>query len=162
MTTTAKNLADYIIFKTAEDNRALNLLKLQKLMFYVQAWHLAHHGTRLFPGAFEAWVHGPVNREIYERFREQLLYGAVTVDDITQGFSPESIPEADRDFIDGVLDAYAGFSGSQLEELTHREQPWQKARVGFSPIERCDRVIADDVMRDFYGQRIKSSLPATS
>src|SRR5579871_6332042 len=104
MTTTITRCADYIIYKTAEDGRALNLLKLQKLAYYVQAWHLAINRAPLFAGSFEAWVHGPVNRELYDRFRDSHeLYGAVTIEDVTPGFKPKMIDAADREFIDSVL-----------------------------------------------------------
>lgn len=147
--------ADYIIWKTTEDQKALNLLKLQKLCYYVQAWNLAIKGEPMFPGNFEAWVHGPVNRDLYNRFREShQLYGAVTIDDVRPGFSPAWLGEIERQFIDSVLDEYAGYSGSQLEELTHREDPWVKARIGYGPYDRCEKAIDDKLMASFYGARL--------
>ena len=63
------DVVDYIILRVnADEQNVLINLKLQKLLFYTQAWHLAIHSDRLFDGEFQAWVHGPVNREIYDRF----------------------------------------------------------------------------------------------
>ena len=50
---------------------SMNQRKLQKLCYYAQAWHYALCGTPLFDADFEAWVHGPVNRDIWNYFRDQ-------------------------------------------------------------------------------------------
>jgi uncharacterized phage-associated protein len=56
---TINDIADYIIYKSAENNEPLNLLKLQKLAYYAQAWHLALYDKPLAPGArFQAWYTG--------------------------------------------------------------------------------------------------------
>jgi len=103
----------------------LNLLKLQKLLYYVQAWRLAFAEESLFDGKFEAWVHGPVNREIFTRFAGQkTLYSSVYQSDMRSGFNPETSLSADqRLHIDNVLEAYAKFSGSELEAQAHIEDP---------------------------------------
>ena len=59
--------------------------KLQKILYYAYAWTLAllnddeeHLNNRLFDSKFEAWVHGPVNREIYNRFNPaKYLYSEI-------------------------------------------------------------------------------------
>ena len=56
--------------------------------------------------------------------------------------------------IDSVLDVYAGFTGTQLEELTHREDPWLKARGDRHPAERCSDEISEEVMMAYYSARI--------
>lgn len=152
---TVDDCADYIIYKLNEDGRPLNVLKLQKLMYYVQAWHLAYHRSPMFHGPFEAWIHGPVNPTLYARFRRShQLYGMVTVADVKSGFDPGQLDQDDRAFIDSVIEAYGGFSGSQLEEISHRELPWQKARGSLGPTERCETQIDEQTMGDFYRARI--------
>ena len=63
------------------------------------------------------------------------------------------IDEEDRSFINYILDNYAGFSGTELEVMTHKEQPWIEARHGIGPMESCNEVISEDTMRDFYGKK---------
>jgi uncharacterized phage-associated protein len=152
---TIDDCADYIIYKLNEDERPLNVLKLQKLMYYVQAWHLAHYRSPMFHGHFEAWIHGPVNPALYARFRRShQLYGMVTIADVKPGFDPRRLGQDDRAFIDSVIEAYGGFSGSQLEDLTHRELPWSKARGSLGPTERCEAQIDEQTMADFYRARL--------
>lgn len=42
--------------------------KLQKLCYYAQAWSLALKDSAIMDGVqFEAWVHGPVNYELWQK-----------------------------------------------------------------------------------------------
>jgi uncharacterized phage-associated protein len=150
------DVADYVILKCTEGGESLNLLKLQKLLYYVQAWHLAFTGKPFFDEQFEAWVHGPVSREIHSRFRgDKTLYSLVSHADIRGGFNPDTALSDDARFhIDSVLEEYAHLSGSQLETLTHREEPWVAARGECNPTERCENVISDKLMAKYYAARI--------
>lgn len=73
MNNNINDIVDYIINRFERGGKNdLTMLKLQKLLYYAQAWYLVNKGKnkRLFIGKFEAWVHGPVNREIFNRFKE--------------------------------------------------------------------------------------------
>ena len=50
------DVCDYIIYRSQNAGRRLNVLKLHKLLYYCQAWNLAFGRGRLFDGAFQAWV----------------------------------------------------------------------------------------------------------
>lgn len=150
---------DYIIARLHEAGAALNLLKLQKLLYYVQAWHWAFHGRGLFVGRFQAWVHGPVNREIYDRFREtKSLYSPVFSSDVRPSFSATVLPPNAVRHINSVLDVYGQFTGDQLEEMTHREDPWIRARGEVAPNERCENLIDEPFMGEYYAKRIKRNV----
>ncbi len=70
MTTSIHNVADYLISKAdAEAGDNVTHLKVQKLAYYAQAWYLAIKDRRLFDNDFEAWVHGPVARELFDRLQ---------------------------------------------------------------------------------------------
>ncbi len=158
MTLSINDVCDFIIVKVAGDEAApLNLLKLQKLVYYAQAWHLAIHDKPLFEGRFQAWVHGPLNRALFDRFAAQkTLYSAVDTSDIQADFDMNRVPVESQRFLDTVLDEYAGLTGSQLEEMTHNEQPWIEARQGYRPSQRCEKEISQETMRRFYRQRMTS------
>jgi len=150
---TLNDVCDYIISKTAQDG--LSLLKLQKLLYYCQAWHLAFDKGPLFQGRFQAWVHGPVNREIYDRFRDAKgLYDSVSSDDIRADFSYETISVEQRAHIDAVLDVYCKFTGDQLEAMTHEEEPWITARCGIPLHQRCENQIDEELMKACYKSRL--------
>ena len=151
MATNIHDVCDLIIVKMDEADGYLNLLKLQKLVFYTQALYLAFYDTPLFDGKFQAWVHGPVSRELYDRFRDtKTLYSDVTIADIRKGFDGGHLSEEVQEHIGDVLDAYGKYSGAQLEAMTHREDPWLKAREGFARTDRCEREIDEALMQTFY------------
>lgn len=150
------DVADYIIAKCAETDTYLNVLKLHKLVYYVQAWYLVFSdGNRAINTEFQAWIHGPVSRPLYDRFRERKsMYYRLTRRDIRPGFSVHDLPEAIRSHIDIVLEVYAELSDDQLEEMTHKEEPWIQARGDCSPRERCETPISEVLMKTYYGLRI--------
>lgn len=153
---TLNDVADFVIAKTSEAGVQLNLLKLQKLVYYCQAWNLAFGRGPLFEGKFQAWVHGPVSRELYDRFAAtKFLYSDVTTADIRKDFDSTKLGADERQLIDAILQTYAKFSGDQLEEMTHQETPWLEARGTFQPHERCESIISEETMTAFYGERLK-------
>lgn len=153
---TVNQVCDYIILMCQTGGERLNLLKLQKLLYYVQAWSLAFSGKPLFDGKFQAWVHGPVNREIYDRFAAtKTLYSAIDESDMTPDFDPDTISKEDRLHIDNVLEVYAPLSGSDLEAQAHNEEPWIEARKGFRPTQRCEKELDENLMAAYYQKRIK-------
>jgi uncharacterized phage-associated protein len=150
-----QDAADYIILKLSDAGEHINLLKLQKLAYYSEAWYLAIEKKPLTGSEFQAWIHGPVSRELYDRFKDvKSLYSAATRDDIRDGFDPERLDVEERAHIDRVLEVYAPFTGSQLESMTHDELPWKEARQGYGATERCEVVIKAETMRDYYGERL--------
>jgi len=153
---TVNDVCDYIILMCCSGGENLNLLKLQKLLYYVQAWSLAFEERPLFEGKFQAWVHGPVNRDIFNRFAgEKTLYSPIDEGDITPGFNPETALSADdRLHIDNVLEVYAKFSGSELEAQAHIEEPWIRARGGCSPTSRCETELDEKFVGEYYRARI--------
>lgn len=147
------DVCDYIIVKLAEAGDTPSVLKIQKLLYYVQSWHLAINKTALFNGKFQAWIHGPVNREIYNRFvNNKFMYSSVGISDLLGG--QDNLSKEDKLSIDDVLDVYAKFTGSQLEEMTHKEDPWLNARGSLSPSERCETEINEEEMQRFYASRL--------
>lgn len=149
------NVCDYVITSVINSGENLSNLKLQKLLYYVQAWHLAFEGAPLFHEKFEAWVHGPVSRVIFDRFSgSKSLYSDIGLPDVQEGFSPGVLSQEQREHIDRVLSVYGKFSGPQLEDMTHREDPWVFARNGYQPWDRCTREIDETQMAEYYKQRL--------
>ncbi len=153
---TIDDIADYIILRVKSEDEYASLinLKLQKLLYYIQAWAYGILGKPMFSGDFQAWIHGPVNREIYNRFvLTKSLYSEIDIDDCKNKdvqLSPE-----DKEFVDFILDNYLKYSGAELERLSHSEQPWIETRGNLGANERCEKVISSKLMTEFYGQRWK-------
>lgn len=149
------DVCDYVILRCSGAGVDLNFLKLQKLLYYCQAWSLAFNRGPLFDGKFQAWVHGPVNRQIYDRFTPgKSLYSEVHLGDVVN--PNPMLTEADRLLVDKVLEAYAKFSGVDLERMSHAEKPWLEARNGLPSLARCETAINEETMKSYYASRLSS------
>jgi uncharacterized phage-associated protein len=153
---TINQISDYVIFRCkAEGNSDLSALKLQKLLYYIQAWHLAFYGAKAFDGGFQAWIHGPVNRDIYDLYKDtKYLYSEMTISDVKDADVINKIEEPLKVHVDTILDSYASFSATQLEIMTHQEDPWIEARKGCQPNQRCENVISEATMQKYYAARL--------
>src|SRR4051794_8482787 len=140
-----QDVADYII-----GGRAMSAMKLQKLVYYSQAWHLARHGKALFPERIEAWANGPVVRELYDHHR-----GDYSVVQWPWG-DRANLTRDERESIDLVLWTYGTKDAQWLSDETHAERPWQQARRGLPPGARSSARIAVAPMRDYYRDLLKA------
>ncbi len=141
---TAACVADYLLWAARERGEPLSNLKLQKLLYYAQAWYLALHNRPLFEEDFQAWVHGPVLRSQYDRFR-----GAKWMP-IADPVKQPNMPLDLKAFLDQILDVFGVETAIALELMTHREQPWIQARAGLAPDTPSNAIISKLSMRDFY------------
>lgn len=129
-------------------------LKLQKLLFYCQAYHLAKFDEPLFNEDFEAWVHGPVCRDVYDVLKgKSVLYSDLTYSEYdfdAEIVLKDVVASEQFEIVNDVLTSLKDWTGSELEAATHNEQPWITARKGFAPNENCTKLIDKDEMRSFY------------
>ncbi|SNQ47092.1 Prophage ps3 protein 01 [Frankia canadensis] len=133
----------------------MTAMKLQKLVYYSQAWHLVWDDDVLFPEPIEAWANGPVVPALYAQHR-----GRYTVEAPWRWGSGDALTDAQRESIDEVLNAYGSFTAQQLSVLSHSERPWQEARRGLQPLERGSEVIEPTTMADYYGSLLQDDSPS--
>lgn len=135
-----QDVASYIVSQRGP----MTTMKLQKLAYYSQAWHLVWDGVPLFHSRIEAWMNGPVVRDLYNRHR-----GHFHLTEWPAG-NPARLASSEVETIDAVLAAYGDLTPQQLSDLTHSEQPWQEARHGLAPTDRSDKPISLETMQEFY------------
>ena len=120
--------------------------KLQKLVYYGQAWSLVWDDGPLFSERIEAWAYGPVVRDLYVSHRKQYM-----IDKVPRG-RPDKLNEDQRESLDVVIEFYSPFNAQQLSDLTHEEEPWKKARreAGLVSGQRGSAEITHDSMAWYY------------
>lgn len=118
--------------------------KLQKLCYYAQAWSFALYDRPLFDDAFEAWIHGPVCRKLYDRYRGH-SFEMIKASEPAPAFSVE-----DSELLESVWETYGNITANALEALTHSEMPWRNARAGCSDNAICTNVISTQDMAEYY------------
>ena len=123
----------------------MTAMKLQKLVYYAQAWSLVWDDDALFDEEIEAWANGPVVRKLYDQHR-----GSYRVASIPAG-KPDSLSDNQKDTVDKVLEFYGGKSPQWLSDLTHDEDPWRIARGNLADGVRGDAVITKESLAEYYG-----------
>ncbi len=143
----------YFVCQSNKSNGKMPLTnkKLQKLLYYAQAWNLVFNGEKLFEEDIEAWVHGPVVPVIYRRYKE---YGRLPIREEAE-FDKNSFTKSELAVLKDVWDTYGKFDGDYLEMLSHSEDPWIIARGKAEAEESCTTVIDPCVMRDYYTEKNK-------
>lgn len=139
-------IADFFIDFSQNHGDCLTNLKLQKLVYYAQAWYLGINGSSLIESDFQAWVHGPVCPSLYRRFKK---YGW---NPISEHPEEVSIPDNIREHLTEVFDVYGQYSGYQLEQMTHAESPWMSARGDIPLDDASNAIISKQSMQDFYSE----------
>lgn len=140
----AKQVAKYFLFKAGQDEEGLiTNLKLQKLLYYAQGYHLAFFDTPLFEDAIEKWTHGPVVPLVYQVYKGS-GNGPIDcpIDFKNKEFSDDSI-----ELLEEIYQVYGQFSASALRNISHIEPPWINAEDA--------GIISQDSLKDFFKTRIK-------
>lgn len=134
--------AKYITEKRGE----MSAMKLQKLMYYCQAWNLVWEENPLFADDFEAWANGPVLPELYAMHRGQFKVSPVMFSEADSS----KLSDGERVNVDKVLGFYAEQTAQWLSNLTHQETPWLSARGTTPPGDFCAAIISQSAMHEYY------------
>lgn len=147
---TVDDIANWFLTYVDRDaGDSITHLKLQKLVYYAQAWSLALHDEALFEEEFQAWTHGPVLCSLFDRFAEA-GWSALPAPE-----SGGSVDEKTHALLNSIAGSYGELSARRLEDLTHSEEPWIVARGGLPLEERSDAVISKEGMKKYYKERLE-------
>ncbi len=125
------------------------------MVYYAQAWHLAIKGTPLFEEDFQAWVHGPVIPELFDRYKH------FSWKPIIEDVQPPNLPKETMEFLGEVAEEYFACDAYELERMTHIEDPWVYPRKGLRMDAASNAVITKESMKNFYADRVKEEAYAT-
>lgn len=143
---TVDQVAESLITLSHQKQKPITNLKLQKLLYYSQAWHLAFYGIPLFDEEIEAWAHGPVVPQIFRRYRSS---GWNPISDCAMSTEPSF-----KAHINEVWRVYGHLGAFELERLTHSEEPWKLARTGLPPDASSNQIITKLSMQRYYSLRL--------
>ena len=141
---TAEQVADYLIGFANEAEEPITNLKLQKLLYYAQGYYLAIEGKELFEDRIEAWVHGPVVPNVYHQYKK-FRWQPINKEVGTPTFSEEVV-----EFLNLIIETFLPIDAYKLEQMTHKENPWIKARGSSPPNARCQNAIKLADMKDYF------------
>lgn len=139
----ALEVARYIIYHEDQEERPVSNLRLQKLLYFVQAKFLVEKGEPCFKQRMEAWNFGPVVPKVYKVYR---YYGSTPIPCKDES-SDFSIQSSDRKRINSMLDSCSRYATSTLVDITHEQEPWIQAH------QTEERVITPVSIYDYFTRR---------
>ena len=137
----AADIANWYIWRVNTDEELgdnITNLKLQKLVYYAQGFHLATFESALFDDEIRAWQHGPVVPTLYRTYSHLRAQAIPTPDD----FNPMCIDTETRELLEDVYGVYGQYSAWGLRNLTHEEAPWRETAQ--------NDVISHALMRSYF------------
>lgn len=139
------DVARYVLAYCKEQGYIMSNLKLQKVLYFIQAEFLISRGTSCFKEKIEAWAFGPVVPEVYHEYK---IFGSSNIiGNFLESGRPISRP--DRELINGMVDACDRYSASELVTLTHNQDPWRNAYQKY-----YNNVISIDSIEEYFRKQI--------
>lgn len=153
----ALNIAKYMLSK-----KSLTPKQVQKLLYYAYSLYLIKYNTnydsenmnKLFEDKIEAWQHGPVIRDVYDYIKKTAYSNELVYCNSEIKLTNSKI----ENFIDKILAVFGKYSGYELEMMTHSELPWKLTYMDCDGEARCNKVIDDALIYNFYTKKYKNSL----
>jgi uncharacterized phage-associated protein len=133
----------YLLMQTLE----ITPLALQKLLYFAQGFQKAFRNNFLFEEDCEAWVHGPVYRNVYEKYRS---YGYNPIEENELSFENINLSDDEKELLDYIVLYFGCYSGKVLEKMTHSEESWRVARRGFMDWEISDMIIEKNEIDSYF------------
>lgn len=145
-----KHVVNCFLQKDFEDGTAsITPMKMQKLLYFLQGWHLAIIGEPVIEEKFSAWQYGPVEENLYhmlKKYRGMPITAYLTDEDSQQAFVVANTAEMFHKILDMVWRKYSIFSALQLSAMTHEQgTPWDDVyNHSTSPY------ISNDKIKDYF------------
>lgn len=144
-TCSANDVAQYFIYLASKANKegeveGVTNLKLQKILYFAQAYYLAKLDRELFEEDIQAWQFGPVIPSVYSRYKQ---HGNRAIIELSDG---SKIPEKDKEILEGIWDTFGRYTASRLVDIVHAHSPWKEAYVPG----KKNSVITKQTLKDYY------------
>ena len=139
-------IANYIITHLGE----VTPLALEKLLFFANGVNYALNGTRMICDDSQAWQHGPVYPNVYNKYKK---YGYKPIDNgihSDHGCMLSKIAKEEINAIDMVINTFGLYSPRTLEMISHAQLPWIEKRIGYKTDEPGQEIIDEDAVKKYY------------
>lgn len=165
------DIKDYTIYlglSMMSKGLSVSPLKLQKLLYYQQSWHMVYFGPEhtLFSETPHAWVNGPVYPVIYYEYRDKVPgmcdhlkltdfvnEGTDAIEEMKRLVGKMELTHDEIELTERVIMLYGSKTQNQLILLTHSEKPWNEQREGMAPYEYSDKEMSLKTMYNYYKER---------
>lgn len=147
----------YVINYSNKCDYGISNLKLQKILYFIQAYFLTEKNKKCFNEKIEAWDFGPVVPVAYHEYKQ---YGSCDIPSVESyflfddnnawnskmvEFSDDIIADDDKGLINNVVDKFSDYTATDLVSLTHRQAPWIN---NYAPYQNNE--IKTDEIREYF------------
>lgn len=133
----ALTVSNYVIAYSNSKDYFVTNLKLQKLLYFIQAYSLLDTGFPCFPDKIEACPFGPVIPEVYKHYITRGNYDLYEKD---EGWMSVDARKMVRD----VVDLFADYTNPDLLDLILNQTPYIEAEIS------DDKVITIESLRKYF------------
>jgi len=137
----AIDVAKYFLNRANNEGDLITNLKLQKLLYFAQAWYLVNFDQTLFNDEIKAWQWGPVIESVYHQFKKfrhtPIIYK--NKEKIEEKFS-----KPDLEFLGEFYGIFINYSAHDLLQMSHNDIPWQEAYKSSS------QTVSIESLKEFY------------
>ena len=134
---------------------SISTMKLQKLVYYSQAWHLViYNKNPLFQEEIQAWDNGPVCRELFDLHKGKFDISFKDIPD--SKLSGKLLTLKQKKVVDMIISSYGRRNGSWLSALSHEEDPWKRTYIPPKKGHKCEKEISHDSMYNYYFGLLKN------
>lgn len=137
------DVAKYLIDrykKISKEEKIIDQMKLQKLLYFAQRESFAINNKPLFDGEFEGWKYGPVSIDV-RRYYKNMEMGI--------NIETKEISQESKYIINNIIEEYGAMASWKLSNLSHKEKSWLNSRVGLDKNENGSRVLKlEDIKSD--------------
>lgn len=160
------DVAHLVVLAASQKGIGVTPLKLQKLLYYLQAWNLVYFGTPVFLEEPEAWVNGPVYRKVYDHYRDYQMFEFIRIAPEEKQHLDECVAEKmkvvglepnQQELFDEILSKYGKMASADLGLRTHNEDPWKDAREGLGIFDYSNNIITHKSMANYYSSLVKNA-----
>lgn len=140
------DVCKYVIDYSNEKEYGISNLKLQKILYFIQAYFLIKQPSRCcFDDKIEAWNFGPVVPNAYREYKQFGSSDIPTIINFEKSDSNGCITGDDKNLIKTVIDKFADYSATDLVGLTHHQSPWIDAYIP-----HMNREITPEAIKEYF------------
>ena len=133
----AVEVAKIVMKYSKEHGLEYSNLRVQKLLYFVQAYFIVALKKVCFNESILAWEYGPVVREVYDAIKNEEI-------NLEEELFTHNISQEDKNIIENLVQNYKNKSTWELVEITYRQDTWVKAYP--------NNVITPKSIGDYFGK----------
>lgn len=121
----AIDIANFFIDLSASmEEELMTNLKVNKLVYFAQAWSLVRLGRKLFDEDILAWPYGPVVKSVYDTFKP---CGKNNIEHVYGDYTADKFTSEELNLLMDVALQYGQYTATTLVNITHKKgSPWEQ------------------------------------